>query len=188
MQWQITLTHCIFLSRISRQIIHCQDSCGASVPLVKQTWLCKKKGRYIALKIIAPGGEKRVRFEMVESAIEQGFGFNPSRGSRGGNATCPFCGTVADGNYVKAEGCAKRIGQQMMAQAFSEARRVIKSGAQMIVVYAHKTTLGWSTLVDALRQANFTVTEAWPLSTEQKQRLLAMNTAALALSIFLLHG
>ena len=90
-------------------------SCGASVPLLKQTWLCKKKGRYVALKVIAPKNEKRVRFEVVEATMEQGLGFDPSLGSKRGNATCPFCGTVADSNYVKAEGSAKKIGQQMMA-------------------------------------------------------------------------
>jgi len=92
-------------------------SCGASVPLVKQTWLCKKKGRYVALKIIAPKKETRVRFEVVEAMTEQDLGFDPLVGSKGGNATCPFCGTVADSNYVKAEGCAKRMGQEMMAVA-----------------------------------------------------------------------
>src|SRR2546425_8685930 len=42
----------------------------------------------------------------------------------------------------------------MMVQSFAEANRVLKSGGQMTVVYAHKTTLGWTTLVDALRRAN----------------------------------
>jgi putative DNA methylase len=96
------------------------------VPLVRQTWLCKKKDRYVALRMIAParaergeaGGpkkEKRVRFEVVESATEKGLGFHPAGFSKGGNATCPFCGTVADSDYVKAEGRAKRMGEQMMA-------------------------------------------------------------------------
>ncbi|MDH7515654.1 MAG: DUF1156 domain-containing protein, partial [Bacteroidota bacterium] len=52
-------------------------------------------------------------------------------------------------------------------------------------VYAHKTTLGWSTLVDALRKSGFTVTEAWPLDTEMASRLRGMDSAALASSIFL---
>ncbi len=437
--------------------VKCKNpSCGADVPLFKQTWLCKKKGRYVAMKVMASRDEKQARFKVVEATTEEGLGFNPAMGSKGGNATCPFCGTVVDSNYVKAEGCAKRIGYQMMAvacacpdrkgkfylssdslsefvpteesirsrtedlcsqtgltvpnepieanprsmdtqhfgfetwedlftvrqmltllsfaaivrrseisirktggddervkvlvthlsllvdrvveytcslnrwdntqqrivgvfgrqalpmvwdfaelaplgktvgcwkpmlkaatltyealstvdqkgilsrgtstslpwprcyfdavitdppyydnitysnlsdffyvwlkrtveqlypehfassatpkkkeiiaafyrhggdkaksreayekmmaQAFAEANRVLKPGGHLVVVYAHKTTLGWSTLVDALRQTGFNVTEAWPLSTEQKQRLLAMNTAALASSIFL---
>jgi putative DNA methylase len=98
------------------RIVRCKNpSCGATVPLVKQTWLCKKKSRYVALKMITPKGQKQVRFEVVEATTEKGLGFDPSVGSKGGNATCPFCGTVADVAYVKAEGCAGRMGQQMMA-------------------------------------------------------------------------
>lgn len=70
--------------------------------------------------------------------------------------------------------------ETMMARALVEAHRVLKHGGQVVIVYAHKTTLGWSTLVDALRQAGFTVAEAWPLNTEMKSRLIAMDTAALA--------
>ncbi|MHC5057436.1 MAG: DUF1156 domain-containing protein [Planctomycetota bacterium] len=100
--------------------VRCKNrKCGATVPLVKQTWLCKKKGRYVALKIVAPKrrqkGGRRVRFEVVEAATAKALGFDPAIGSRGGNATCPFCGTVADVDHVKAEGCAGRMSQQMMA-------------------------------------------------------------------------
>ena len=62
---------------------------------------------------------------------------------------------------------------------------MLKPGGALIVVYAHKTTLGWSTLVEALRRARFVVTEAWPLDTEMKGRVRAMDSAALASSIFL---
>ncbi len=40
-------------------------------------------------------------------------------------------------------------------------------------------------MLDALRRSGFTVTEAWPLDTERKGRVIAMDTAALASSIFL---
>ncbi len=96
--------------------VRCKNpTCGATVPLVRQTWLCKKKDRYVALKMIAPKGEKIVRFEVVESRTEKGLGFDPAGFSKGGNATCPFCGTVADSDHVKDEGWAKRMGEQMMA-------------------------------------------------------------------------
>jgi putative DNA methylase len=90
-------------------------TCKASVPLVRQTWLCKKKGQYVALKMIAPKTEKRVRFELVESQTEKGIDFDPAGFSKAGNASCPFCGTVADNDYVKDEGCAGRIGMQAIA-------------------------------------------------------------------------
>jgi putative DNA methylase len=80
---------------------------------------------------------------------------------------------------------AKCAYENMMAKSFAEAHRILKPGGQLTVVYAHKTTLGWSTLVDALRRSCFTVTEAWPLDTEKPGRLLAQETAALASSIFL---
>ena len=52
--------------------------------------------------------------------------------------------------------------ETMMGQAFRQAHRVLKAGAPLICVYAHKTTAGWATLIDAMRTAGFVVTEAWP--------------------------
>jgi putative DNA methylase len=96
--------------------VRCKNlTCGATVPLVKQTWLCKKKGRYVALKMVSPKGGKQVRFELVEAASEGSLGFDPAEGSEGGNATCPFCGTVADSDYVQAEGAGGRVGFQHLA-------------------------------------------------------------------------
>ncbi|MGO8925914.1 MAG: DUF1156 domain-containing protein [Limisphaerales bacterium] len=89
--------------------------CKATVPLVRQTWLCKKPGRCVALRMVAPHAKKQVRFEVVEARSESGLGFDPAGFSKGGNATCPFCGTVADNDYVKEEGWAGRHGTQLMA-------------------------------------------------------------------------
>jgi putative DNA methylase len=90
-------------------------TCKATVPLVKQTWLCKKSGRNVALKIVPAGKAKRIRFEVVESKTERGLGFDPAAFSKAGNATCPLCNTVAESDYVKAEGKAGRIGSEPMA-------------------------------------------------------------------------
>ena len=89
-------------------------NCRATVPLVKQTWLCKKKDRYVALKMLAPTGKKQVHFEVVEARSEKGLGFDPAGFSKGGNATCPFCGTVADSDYVQSTGKSREVGSQLL--------------------------------------------------------------------------
>lgn len=71
-------------------------------------------------------------------------------------------------------------------ESLREAHRVTKPGGILAVVYAHKTTLGWATLVDALRRAGYEVAEAWPLTTETKARVAHQGDAALASSIFLI--
>jgi putative DNA methylase len=80
---------------------------------------------------------------------------------------------------------ATKAYEDMMAASFAEAGRVLKMDGTLAIVYAHKTTLGWATLVEALRKAKFTVTEAWPLDTEKPGRLRAQKSSALASSIFL---
>ena len=80
---------------------------------------------------------------------------------------------------------ARSFYEEMMAKSFAEAHRVLKPDAPLVCIYAHKTTLGWSTLVDAMRTAGFTITEAWPLDTEMPERSVGQGTASLASSIFL---
>lgn len=98
----------------TRTVICKNPACRASVPLLRQTWLCKRKRRYSALRIKLNKKERQVRFEVVEAASEKALGFDPEAGSKGGNATCPFCGTVANSEHVKTEACAHRLGLQPM--------------------------------------------------------------------------
>jgi putative DNA methylase len=44
-------------------------ACGAQVPLVRQTWLCKKKNKYVALKVIPNHETKRVEFEAIDVSL-----------------------------------------------------------------------------------------------------------------------
>jgi putative DNA methylase len=72
--------------------VRCKNpACGATVPLVKQTWLCKKKDYFVAMRVVAPKGEKRVRFEIVEARTEFGLGFDPEAFSKGGNPEFKIC-------------------------------------------------------------------------------------------------
>ena len=74
--------------------------------------------------------------------------------------------------------------QDTMRRAFAEARRVLKPGAPLVCVYAHRTTEGWTTLIRALVDAGMTVTEAWPVQTESSTKLNTLDAAALSSSIF----
>jgi putative DNA methylase len=80
---------------------------------------------------------------------------------------------------------AHRFYEDCLFQSLQQAHRVIKPSGILVMVYAHKTTAGWGTLVDAIRRAGFEVAEAWPLDTEAKGRVAHHGDAALASSIFL---
>ena len=89
--------------------------CGATVPLVRQTWLCRKEGRTIALKMVPDRRAKRVRFEIVSTTSEEKLGFDPAAFSERGDAQCPLCGAAVDADKVKEYGKRGRIGTQLMA-------------------------------------------------------------------------
>lgn len=104
------------LAYLWTRTVACKNpACGATVPLVRQTWLCKKNGKYVALKMTAKKGAQQAAFEVESAANEEALGFDPADFSKGGNAACPFCQTLADAGYVKREGLAGRIGHQLMA-------------------------------------------------------------------------
>lgn len=109
--------------------VNCKNAqCDAIVPLVKQTWLCKKPGdpkkgrpgRYVALQLIntvhaSVSGRKRAHFRVVEKSNEHDLGFDPEGFSRRGNATCAYCGAVADTEYIKTQGRLGKLGDQLLA-------------------------------------------------------------------------
>jgi putative DNA methylase len=80
---------------------------------------------------------------------------------------------------------ARTFYEECLFKSLEQAHRVTKPGGILVMVYAHKTTLGWATLVEAIRRAGYEVTEAWPLDTEAKARVAHQGDAALASSIFL---
>jgi hypothetical protein len=82
----------------------------------------------------------------------------------------------------------KKLGpffERKMAEAFHEARRVLRDDGIGVVVFAHKSTSGWEAMLQALISAGWTVTGSWPIDTEMGTRLRAMNSAALASSVHL---
>ena len=72
-----------------------------------------------------------------------------------------------------------------LKKSFKEIHRVLKTNGLMTIVYAHKSTEGWETLINSLLDSGLVMTGAWPLNTEMQSRLSARETAALASSIYI---
>jgi len=80
---------------------------------------------------------------------------------------------------------AKREFEDMLRKSFMEIHRVLKPGGIANIVYAHKTTQGWETVINALMDSGLMVTASWPISTERRGRMRAQGSAALASSIYI---
>jgi putative DNA methylase len=65
--------------------------------------------------MIAPKGEKQVRFEVVEASSVAGLGFDPEAFSKGSATSCPFCLTAIDSEYVRQMGKLKNYGKVPLA-------------------------------------------------------------------------
>lgn len=72
-----------------------------------------------------------------------------------------------------------------LRKAFQEIFRLLKPGGISTIVYAHKSTVGWETVINALLDSGLIVSGAWPISTEMQTRLRASDSAVLASSIYI---
>ena len=79
----------------------------------------------------------------------------------------------------------KKYFEDMLKKSFQEIHRVLKPDGIAVIVYAHKSTEGWETLINSLLDSGLIMTGAWPLSTEMASRLRANESAALASSIYI---
>lgn len=79
----------------------------------------------------------------------------------------------------------KAFFEREMTKALTEMNRVLKPEGICTVVFAHKTTTAWETLISALLSAGFSVSSSWPLHTEMRTRLRAHESAVLASSVWL---
>jgi putative DNA methylase len=92
---------------------------------------------------------------------------------------------VADAYRFDGREGAKQHFEAMLLQSFREIQRVLKPDGVAVIVFAHKTTEAWETVLGALTEAGLRTTMAWPIHTERQGRLLAQESAALASSIYI---
>lgn len=81
---------------------------------------------------------------------------------------------------------AKVFFESMLKKSFQEIYRVLKPNGIVTIVYAHKSTSGWETLINSLLDSGLVVTGAWPINTEMVSKLKAQGTASLMSSIYII--
>lgn len=92
---------------------------------------------------------------------------------------------VADASKAGSMEAAKKRFEEMLTQAFREIHRVLKPDGIAVIVFAHKTTEAWETVIQALLNTGLYLTASWPIHTEMVARLRAKESAALASSIYM---
>ncbi|MEM1986675.1 MAG: DUF1156 domain-containing protein, partial [Nitrososphaeria archaeon] len=65
----------------------------------------------------------------------------------------------------------KKFFEENLKKAFQEIYRVLKPEGIAVIVYAHKSTAGWETLINSLLDCGLVITASWPIDTEMKSRL-----------------
>jgi adenine-specific DNA methylase len=93
--------------------VPCPDPrCGTTVPLVKTLWLCQKKGKLRALKVVPNSERKRVDFEVYTPAKEADVGEGTM--GTGARVSCPGCRIAIPPEYVRAHGSGPGFGLQLL--------------------------------------------------------------------------
>jgi len=75
--------------------------------------------------------------------------------------------------------------EERLTDAFKEINRVLKPEGIACIVFAHKSTEAWETVVTALSNSGLYLTASWPINTEMKGRSRGQESAALASSIYM---
>lgn len=79
----------------------------------------------------------------------------------------------------------KEFFEAEMTKALSAASQSLLPNGILVLVFAHKTTAAWETLVQSLLTSQLDVTASWPLHTEMTGGMVKVGKAVLASSIFL---
>jgi adenine-specific DNA methylase len=79
----------------------------------------------------------------------------------------------------------KEFFENQIKAAFSEARRITAPESIGVIVFAHKSTAVWETLLGAVIDSGWLITASWPIDTELTTRFKAIGTASLNSSIHL---
>lgn len=73
--------------------------------------------------------------------------------------------------------------EELLTGAFRAGREATKPDGIGVIVFAHKSTAGWESLLEAIVRSGWVVTGSWPIDTERTARLNANGTASLTSSV-----
>lgn len=76
--------------------------------------------------------------------------------------------------------------QDLLTLAFSNGREITMPGGIGVIVFAHKSTSGWESLLEAIIKSGWIVMASWPIDTERTVRPNALETASLTSSIHII--
>lgn len=93
---------------------------------------------------------------------------------------------VAYSNTPGGWDSGKKHFETNLRKSFQEIHRVLKPDGIAVIVYAHKSTAGWETLIKSLLDSGLVITGSWPLRTERISRSRGQGSAALASSIYMI--
>ena len=104
----------------------CQNpACGAEVPLMRQTWLARKKDKRVALRMVPDRENRRVDFQLVEG---EAIDFDPGKGTVArAVAECPVCGSRIDADTTRRLFREGKSSQRMVAVVLHHPDRQGKS-------------------------------------------------------------
>ena len=84
--------------------------------------------------------------------------------------------------YAPADGRGEQSPEryrERMTKAFSESRRVLKPDGIGCIIFAHKGTAAWETLLASVIDAGYMITASWPIDTEKQDRSNSLGSEAL---------
>ena len=86
-------------------------------------------------------------------------------------------------NVTNKNEAADKHYEALLNASFGEISRVLSDDGVLVVFFSHSTTAAWARLLKAMILAEFTIKRAWPVHTEQAERVTARGAEVIDTSL-----